>query len=43
VNWIKWYELSFYDANHPMQYGIAIDPVNNAEKLSMSLVHWEES
>lgn len=43
VNWIKWYEQTFYDSSYPMQYGICIDPVNNAEKVSMSLVHWEES
>jgi hypothetical protein len=27
----------------PDQFGIFIDPTNNSQKVSMSLVHWEES
>jgi len=43
VNWIKWWEESFSSYNSPSQFGVFIDPVNNAQKVSLSLVHWEES
>jgi hypothetical protein len=43
VNWIKWWEDSFTSYNAPSQFGIFIDPANNAQKVSLSLVHWEES
>jgi hypothetical protein len=26
----------------PSQFGIFIDPMNNVQKVSLSLVHWEE-
>ena len=43
VNWIKWYEDTFATYNAPSQYGVYIDPTNNAQKVALSLVHWEES
>jgi len=43
VNWIKWFESGFSDTNTPMQFGVAIDPTNNVQKVSLTLVHWEES
>lgn len=43
VNWIKWGEDSFGTYNTPSQFGVFIDPVNNAQKVSLSLVHWEEN
>jgi hypothetical protein len=43
VNWIKFWEDTFSTYNAPSQFGIFIDPVNNAQKVSLSLVHWEES
>jgi hypothetical protein len=43
VNWIKWTEDSFGNYNTPNQFGIFIDPMNNANKISLSLLHWEES
>lgn len=43
VNWIKWFEDSFGSYNAPSQFGIFIDPMNNANKISLSLLHWEES
>jgi hypothetical protein len=43
VNWIKWTEDSLTQYNTPNQFGIFIDPVNNAQKVSLSLIHWEES
>jgi hypothetical protein len=42
VNWTKWYEDTFATYNAPSQFGVFIDPVNNAQKVSLSLVHWEE-
>jgi hypothetical protein len=42
VNWTKWLEDSYSNYNTPSQFGIFIDPVNNVQKVSMSLVHWEE-
>ncbi len=43
VNWIKWTEESFTSYNTPSQIGLFIDPTNNAQRVSLSLVHWEES
>jgi hypothetical protein len=43
VNWIKWWEDSFGNYNTPSQFGVFIDPVNNIQKVSLSLLHWEES
>jgi len=43
VWWTKWYEDTFSSYNTPSQFGVFIDPVNNAQKVSMSLVHWEEA
>jgi len=43
VNWIKWAEDNFGSYNTPSQVGIYIDPLNNNTKVSMSLLHWEES
>lgn len=43
VNWIKWAEDNFGSYNTPSQVGIYIDPLNNNNKLSLSLLHWEES
>jgi hypothetical protein len=43
VNWIKWFEDTLTSYNTPTQFGVFIDPVNNAQKVSLSLVHWEES
>jgi hypothetical protein len=43
VNWIKWTEDSFGNYNTPSQFGIFIDPMNNAQKISLSLLHWEEN
>ena len=43
INWIKWYEDTFTSYNTPTQFGVFIDPVNNNQKVSLSLVHWEES
>ena len=42
VNWIKWIEDSYSNYNTPSQFGIFIDPTNNTQKVSLSLVHWEE-
>lgn len=42
VNWIKWAEDSMTSYNGPNQLGIFIDPTNNAQTVSMTLVHWEE-
>jgi hypothetical protein len=42
VNWIKWIEDSYSNYNTPSQFGIFIDPTNNTQKISLSLVHWEE-
>jgi hypothetical protein len=43
VNWIKWFEDTISSYNAPSQFGIFIDPINNAQKISLSLLHWEES
>ena len=43
MNWIKWYEDTFATYNAPSQFGVFIDPTNNAQKVALSLVHWEES
>jgi len=43
VNWIKFWEDTFTSYNSPSQFGIWIDPVNNNQRVSLSLVHWEES
>ena len=43
VNWIRWDSVSFGSYNTPSQFGIFIDPLNNFQKISMSLIHWEES
>jgi hypothetical protein len=43
VNWIKWAEDTYGQYNTPSQFGIFIDPMNNANKISLSLLHWEES
>jgi hypothetical protein len=43
VNFIKLQDLDIYSANTPNQIGIFIDPTNNNQKVSMTLVHWEES
>ena len=42
MNWIKWLEDSYSSYNTPSQFGIFIDPTNNTQKVSLSLVHWEE-
>lgn len=42
INWIKWWEDNFGSYNEPSQFGVFIDPVNNAQRVSMSLLHWEE-
>jgi hypothetical protein len=39
VNFLRVVEIQ----NDPDQFGIFIDPTNNSQKVSMSLVHWEES
>lgn len=43
INWIRWTDDNFGSNNYPSQFGIFIDPTNNIQKVSMSLVHWEES
>lgn len=43
VNWIKWGESTFDSQNAPSQVGIFIDPLNNNNKISLSLLHWEET
>jgi hypothetical protein len=43
VNWIKWGELTFDSANAPNQHGIFIDPLSNNNRISLTLLHWEES
>jgi hypothetical protein len=43
VNWIKWDDDGMATYAGPNQLGIFIDPTNNAQKVSMTLVHWEES
>ena len=43
VNWIKWVEDTYSQYNTPSQFGIFIDPMNNAQKIALSLLHWEES
>jgi hypothetical protein len=42
VNWIKLDDVSMTNYSTPSQFGIFIDPMNNAQKVSLSLVHWEE-
>ena len=36
VNWIKWLEDSYSNYNTPSQFGIFIDPMNNAQKVSLT-------
>lgn len=43
VNWAKWDDDGMTSYTGPNQLGIFIDPTNNAQKISMTLVHWEES
>lgn len=43
LNWIKWQDLQFYQENYPIQFGVYIDSRENTGKVSLSLVHWEES
>jgi len=43
INWIKWSEDTLTSYNTPTQFGVFIDPVNNNQRVSLSLVHWEES
>ena len=43
VNWLQQSYYSLYDGSTPNQWGIFIDPQDNGQKVSMSLVHWEES
>jgi len=43
VNWIKWGESTFDSYNAPSQHGIFIDPLNNNNRISLTLLHWEES
>jgi hypothetical protein len=43
VNWIMGLDDSISSYFTPTQFGIFIDPTNNAQPVSMSLVHWEES
>ena len=43
VNWIKWAEDTFDSYNAPCQVGIFIDRKQNINKLSLTLLHWEES
>ena len=42
ITWIKWWEDTFGSYNAPSQFGIFIDPLNNANKINMTLLHWEE-
>ena len=43
VNWIKWAEDTYTQYNTPSQVGIFIDPMNNNNKISLTLLHWEET
>jgi hypothetical protein len=43
VNWIRWFEDTYTGYNTPSQFGLFIDPLNNVQKISLSLIHWEES
>jgi len=43
VNWVLQSYANLYDGSTPNQVGIFIDPQNNGQKVSLSLVHWEES
>jgi hypothetical protein len=43
VNWIKWGEVAFDSLNSPSQHGIYIDSRSNNNKISLTLLHWEES
>jgi len=43
VNWLKWAEDTYTQSNTPSQVGIFIDPLSNNNKISLSLLHWEES
>jgi hypothetical protein len=43
VNWLKWAEDTYSQYNAPSQVGIFIDPLSNNNKVSLSLLHWEES
>lgn len=43
VNWVKWGEDSFGQYNTPSQVGVYIDSKQNNNKISLTLLHWEES
>jgi len=43
VNWIRVDDEGMTSYAGPNQLGIFIDPTNNVQKLSMTLVHWEEN
>ncbi len=43
VNFTLCDEDDLSDYNTPYQLGIFIDPQNNTQKISLSLVHWEEN
>lgn len=43
INWSDWAEVAWATYNSPTQFGIFIDPKNNVQKISMTLLHWEES
>lgn len=42
VNWVRWDNETFSSYVGPNQLGIFIDPANSVQKVSMTLVHWEE-
>jgi hypothetical protein len=42
VNWLLQSSNSLSTNSTPNQFGICIDPQNNAQKMSMTLVHWDE-
>jgi hypothetical protein len=43
VNWIRWDNEQMTSYAGPNQLGVFIDPVNNVQKASMTLVHWDEN
>ena len=42
MNWILGLDDAINSYFTPTQFGIFIDSTNNAQPVSMSLVHWEE-
>ena len=43
MNWIKWAEENCGSYDTPSQFGIFIDPMNNGQKIGLTLLSWEES